>query len=314
MHILFTTYGLILVLALFSFAQWKNAESLLFTDLVSTAKLQLLQEEVSKRISENAIPLYKPPKSEESLPDQSLDEENAIRHADHPDDSEEDQKKKERLFSALNIAPLFWDENPSLHDGKGKACFELLKSLMTILYEDQEFFQHAKEMQPDIEDTFVLSLISGAKEYRKNHRQKISVPTFADFDLGEEVFKEIRRKVIGGTKSRREEATKIQGYYCLDDFITMNKNPHIVSLWIAPRPILLAIFANEEAVNEVIAFRKDLHPEILKEKRSIDGKKKENSTFQTQTTNFRNRFKEMIPTYLQGYINFDVSTTNPPTS
>jgi hypothetical protein len=94
------------------------------------------------------------------------------------------------------------------------------------------------------------------------------------------------------------------GYFALTDLVTTDKRKGdtIMSLWLAPKPLLMALFQNEDIVQEVIEYRKELHYESKKENRPAGDKEND----------FKLRFSPHIQIIDAKYVDFKVSGTPPP--
>lgn len=333
MHILLTTYGLLLIFALYCSAQWRSAIDMAFMDAVAIERFALFRQEALASVNNDSRNLYKKytdkktPKptskavssnvnSTEAASDSALltddDEEEEDAPIERPDAPEEDTPKTKvptsKCTQHLHIGDLFKGENPTITEGKGKACFTLLKNLMTVMYGEQEFYEEAKELIPDFEEQFLTNLFERTKEEQTDKQWISKVGHLGSVELDDELQSYIRYKIFTGNKSRLVKGSEDDpGYFPLVQFTSMNKNKSLMSIWLAPKTLLMALFQDPEIVKEVIAVRREMHKEVKKDHSPQAKAAKEKD--------LRLRFGVLIPDQsLVQYIDFQVSTTVPPDS
>lgn len=323
MHILLTTYGLLLIFALYCSAQWRSAVDMAFMDAVAIERFAEFREVSLAAINNDSYNLYKKhcakkgPKatsksvsskvnSEVPAADTALliddeDDEDPIESPDGPDDDKPKRANEERCTYYLHIADLFTGENPNITDGKGKAGFTILKNLLTHMYEGQTFFEEAKEAVPDFEERFLVNLFERAKDEQQTDQWIEEVADLASIELDDELQSYIRYKIFTGNKSLLvENSEDAAGYFPLIQVTSMKKRHYLMSLWLAPKALLMALFQNPDIVQEVLEARRDIYYELGKDK-SLKGAKEQE---------LRLRFGIHIHDVAQ-YINFKVSRTRP---
>ncbi len=328
MHILLTTYGLLLIFVLIAAAQWRSATDMVFLDKAATESFSNARNKILRFIDNQSFKLYEKHKninpqqqksskavsskvnSEEPAPTTALIDEENDDEEDAPieeqEEFQEETPKKQRvqkLTSYLRIGDLFTGESPNLVDGKGKAAFILLKNLISALGEGQDFFNEAKEELPELEEQFVMALFEAAKLAQQENQWMKKPKHLAKLELEDKYLVDFRCDIFNGTKSKYDEdSTELAGYYSLDEFISMSKGDTIMSLWLAPKPLLMALFQNPVTVDELLALRKEMYREV----------KKNSSLASAKETDLRLRYALEIDDDLIKYIDFKVTTSKPP--
>jgi hypothetical protein len=315
--VLLTTYGLLLVFALFSFAQWKNAEAFLFTDQLAQNRFFRFREDATLVISENALSRYRKDPARKVKPDQSDDigGEKGKETPDSLEDHEEDKTNNARRSTMLNIYPLLC-EDISLLDGKGKSCFALFKSLLQVLYEGEVFFDNLKKDIPDLEERFISTCIDIARRRKEDEKPLSSASQLLILDLsGEPQLEEARFGMMRGEKRRGKKTPPARDldHYMLQEFITINKSQqHIMSIWLAPHPLLLAAFGDEAVVEEIMRTRHEMYKELRNDRRNNQANDQKTTLSSLKQADLQNRYKDLLVSGISAeYIDFGVSLTNP---
>ncbi|MCE5294239.1 MAG: hypothetical protein LLF94_06455 [Chlamydiales bacterium] len=342
MHILLTTYGLLLIFALFCTAQWRSATDMAFMDAIALEVFTKSRNHsigVLNNLSKEQFDKHSPKKEKSgskaisnkidstttadtsALINEEDDDDGFMETAEEPSDKEEEKKPakptrkdpSQNCSRFLHIGDIFSEENGSILEGRGRDCFTLLKNLLNEMYKGQKFYQNAKDQEPEIDEKFIRNLLERAKEIeqtRKESDEKKWLHSFQDLDqvpLDDDVQNDLRYMVFNGTKSLYDDTRyDPSGYFPLYEITRINKKDKIMSLWLAPRPLLMALFQNEEIVEEVIQAR----IEILKDLRKMraqnpDGKEK------PIDSDLKKRFGAYIRDINPEYINFEISTTDP---
>lgn len=321
MPFLLTTYGLLLVFALFAIAQWKNAESFLITDLLAQARFSQYSDDAAYDISEKAKnlyrkdPAYKPKESQEKEHQEEGDEETGHSKPDSLEDTEEEKKQNGKRSTMLNISPLF-REGSTILDGPGKSCFTLFKSLIQVLYEGEAFFDSLKTDLPDLEERFILACMESAKKKREETGKPLHTSSqLLKLDLSEDVrLEEARFGMMRGKKRRKKVTLPVSqvDHYMLQEFITINSNQKIMSVWLAPHPLLMAAFGDEAVVDEIIAARAEMYQELERERRRGLEAQQKTTLFDLKRGELQRRFKDLLISGVShDHIDFDVSLTKP---
>lgn len=329
MHILLTTYGLLLIFALYCSAQWRSAIDMAYMDTVAIERFALFRQKALSKVNNQSRRLYdkykpdepakptskavtsqvnsKEPASDSALltEDEEDEEEAPIEPPDEPEDVTPKKKNSSpKCTPYLHIGDLFTGDNPSLTEDKSKAAFALLKNLMGEMYGGQDFYEEAKETSQDFEEQFLTNLFEKTKEDQINKQWVSKVGHLGAVELDDQLHSYIRYKMFTGNKSRLIEGSENDpGYFPLVEFTSMKKHKTLMSIWLAPKPLLMALFQNPEVVQELIEFRREIYSEIRKDKSA--------STKQAKEQELRLRFGPYIRDIDTQYIDFQVSSTYP---
>lgn len=330
MHILLTTYGLILIFVMFCTAQWRSATDMVFMDTVSIEALAKRRKDALNIVSNESILLYKKhaPKKDSSsskavnskvdstkaadenalLEDDDEDNESFTLQKEVLDDKKPQKKVVEECSSYLNVKDIFSGEPLDLNSGKGADIFNLLKNLINALYEGQPFFEKAKAKDPEIVEHFIKNLYDKAADSQQEKAWLKSFKGVNKLQLDDKDQNYLRYKTFIGNKSLLDEnQTDAAGYFPLTELVAIKKGDKIVSLWMAPKPLLMALFQNPEVVEEVLAARH----EIYNEQRRIKAHNK-NSQEKPINSDLKLRFGPYIRDFNHDYINFEISGSTPP--
>lgn len=317
MHILFTTYGLLLIMALFAFAQWKSVESLLSTDALIKWRFGYARERMCATLQKqskglhNAYVKQNASKDEKEVQETDEEDEEESRELLLPDSANEAESttSKGKRSHLLDASTLFRDKDVSKIDGRGKVAFQILRNLIECLYAKEPFYQKMKEKDPDFAEHFIEWLMQKSKAELEEKRPLKRAKELSVLDLDDESLKEARFKMFNGTQSINDSGTSTHGYYPLYELISVQKKQHLVSLWLAPKPLLYAVFQNEDAVNELCELRMNMYRERRKTKAKDDMKSLDDINKQKLEQFFKNYPSEFIDSQ---YFDFLTSTTRPP--
>lgn len=192
---------------------------------------------------------------------------------------------------------VFIDKSKQAHYAKAYPKIVLLsKKLMIYLYKDQPFFKEMVLEKPDILDEFLASLMVAAEALPTEQKIKKAID-MANLNLGDPllnsfsyyIFKGspfpdekenketkplespqtefIIKEANGETEDESEDPGKKddyispEGYYSLLDYITVDDAIKI-RVFLASKPLLMAIFDNLDVVNSIIAMRNDLYKKV----------------------------------------------------
>ncbi len=283
MHILLTTYGLLLIFTLYAASQWRSATDMAFMDIVSTDVFSLSRSRALDELNDHSLDIYKKISGKEKQKTRSIAKIDSTKQADtnalitddrddeepliireKPEKTEKTPKKSHpgqpNLSSFLHIGELFTSDELTIHEGKGKAIFTLMKNMMSVMYGEEKFFKEAKKADPEFEEHFILNLYERAKDSNKNLGRTKDLGTI---NLDDELQNYVRYKMFKGTKSRLTLGNEEEsGYYSFLEFTQMSKKPTILSLWLAPKPILMALFQKPEIVDELLQVRRDAYYDL----------------------------------------------------
>ncbi|MBS0654344.1 MAG: hypothetical protein JSR46_01075 [Verrucomicrobia bacterium] len=323
MHILLTTYGLLMIMALFAYAQWKNAESLVATDMVARCRFAKAREKTSALLVKQVKKLHsdyieekapKGGKEESEVEDEEEDGEGLVEIL-LPDgvenENDKTDKKKGKRSHLLDVSILFRDKNASIVDGKGKVAYMILKNLIESLYAKQPFYEEVKQKDPDFAEHFIDWLMLKARAELEEKRPLKKAKDLSMIDLEDPSLKEARYKIFNGNQSINDPGVNAGGYYPLYELISLQKKSHLVSFWLAPKPLLYAVFQNPDVVTEMCELRDGMYKEKKSMARSEKNEMKSADDIQKQKLEqcFKSHPTEFIDSQ---YFDFGTSGTKPP--
>lgn len=188
----------------------------------------------------------------------------------------------------------------------------LFYRLLTILYGNQPLFHPEKnnvEKLHELFDELFEQILALEGKFSVKTPELLGNIEFTGLDKHKKEF--IRFLLLKGGKGEvfsRRSCTLAP----LGKFIEIRKRKQCMSVYLAPKPILLALFQNEETVHKVLETRREIRRLIVKateEKKTggigIDGIREEAETMLRQ-------FESCIPTDIDpNQIDFAISTTEP---
>ena len=310
MPILLTTFGLLLVLTISAVSQLtssKNTALLTIASIQATEELQALFELRLERRAKMQAARLKPKEKKEDAAFSKEVEDIAIIEATTSDqeralDEKPSKGPKSHRTSFLHVGALFVDDDPNIIDGAGKAAFVLLQNYMRELYKDQSFYKEALERYPDLEEIIIKKWIEETKELRSTLKEDGRLDKAKELDtlsLSDDRLMYIRYKMFTGANPRKKTKTDM-GYYALSECISVKKSPHLLSLWLAPRALLSALFQNDEVVQELLSWRKETYKEIAS--------RKSQDLLQIKSAECKSKFAASIPASIsKELIDFQVS-------
>ncbi|MBS0638156.1 MAG: hypothetical protein JSS12_11660, partial [Verrucomicrobia bacterium] len=322
MNILLTTYGLILIFVLFCGAQWRSATDMIFMDIVSTDTFAICRDQALDILNNRSQEQYEklspkaPPTKSKAIAnkvDSSKQAETTAlldteeepspiqidRRDDEPDEKKPKQQQKQKCTSLLHIGALIKQDDININEGKGRAIFQLLHNLITEMYKNERFFINALEKDGDFVNQFLINMIDRAKETHQGRKLK-TAKDLTTVNLEDKLQSYVRYKMFRGTKSRlsKKQTQDDPGYYPLAEFTSLNlrSGNTIMSVWLADRPLLMALFQDDKIVDEVIECRREIFNDMRKRKAAGMNVSNENSK------ELELRFGGLIPDNLRQYI------------
>jgi hypothetical protein len=192
---------------------------------------------------------------------------------DQPKKANESSKTKtsspKESFSSMIPFDLFIkqdERNKEKNSVKFKELKELLVKLMNNIYGPYPTFKELLKKRPDLFEQLLdkISEISSREIYKGMLKQKEKI---ASIDLEDSELQEVLYKMLNGAPPimSEEEAKFIShiGYPSLANFIAINKKK--LSVYLASKEILMALYDDEKFVNEIIETREDLYRKKDKE-------------------------------------------------
>lgn len=289
MHLLMTTFAFLMIFAIFSYAQFQKLSETTFTERLYTARFKQENDALSDSFSKRAIELLSPHSSTER---------------------DDDSNTNGKCTRYLHIDSLIQRDEVALETEESKAAKSLLKQLIVTLYGTKTFFLEAGMDTTKI-DALVELMFRNAKELaNKNYLKDIKV--LANVGLNNEIYQEVLYKMLKGTAVDQQNDDplfkKANNYKSLCQFVRFQrriKNPAIMSVYLAPNELLVALFQDPDVVANILARRKEFFKKL-----QADTEKKIHE--EQLATDFANEFQSQIPVGIdKNLIDFKVSRTDP---
>ena len=193
--------------------------------------------------------------------------------------------KKPRLTSKLHISPKIITELRNMSD------VDQLTSPEARL-----FFQLMERLYPGIGSLLQLSdhetlslVVRGLAEALLRYEGKFSTAhasILANFEMPNPLIQEALWNILHGRTKESQE------WPSLLSFISFKKEKHLISLWLAPRKVLEAIFENDGVVEEIIEKKYSLQKNIRKQN------SKENDQMASLEMEWRALCEKNLPSWL----------------
>lgn len=313
MPILLTTFGLLLLLTISAVSQLassKNTSLLTIASAQASDDLQaLFEQRIEQRAKMQRARLRPKEKKADAAFSQETEDAETFEATTsdherplHEKPSNESQGSNGRRTSFLHVGALFVEDDPNIVDGAGKAALILLQNYMRELYKDQPFYKEAKERYPDLEEIIIKKWIEETGELRTTQKEKgrlDKAKELSTLNLGDNQLMYVRYKMFTGANPRKKTKTDM-GYYALSECISVKKSKQLLSLWLAPRALLSALFQNDEVVQELLSWRKETYAEIAS--------RKSQELLETKSGECKSKFAASIPASIpKELIDFQVS-------
>lgn len=221
---------------------------------------------------------------------------------------EEDNEKEEKATGSAKLSfKIFVDKKEREASQQRYLQFSMIaKNLLNALYGHTKFLKDSLAKDEGVIDRLLVAI--GDESAKLTAKEKIS----SLCDLSRIKFQDEDLQFIfynmleGGVEIPKEErgTLKLQkSYPKLGNYLTM-QNKTQIRVYLASRPLLLALFGEEEIVDEIIQKRKELFAEVDKQ---IDAMPVAEAKAQ-----FQNQFEgRRIHGLISEMLDFTVSKTNP---
>ena len=205
-----------------------------------------------------------------------------------------------------------------------EASMKLLIRLIATLYEEKTFFQDVGMKEQDIEALMKL-FFDKAKILAGNTPIKNKLD-LANVIVENSMYEEVIYKILKGNNPIKKKwgDTKLESpenYDSLLEYVNLQKRETLMSVYLAPRPLLLALFQDPAVVEEIIKEREVIYGKLNSKK----GDAKLNSVSTQDTTTpaapapaelyseeFQRMFAQKLPHDMDPtLIDFAVSKTKP---
>lgn len=267
------------------------------------------REKVEEAYSKRSSPINTSPKDDSSKESKNKEIDPAEERRELVRDKIKETRGPKHTSRFLHLSILM-GSNASTDDTMAKGALFLLKRLCHVLFQTQDFYD-AMSTQGGFEgidvDSFFKSTFETAKKGLDNTKSSANRvrPIKTAKDLANIVFQSpveqyLLYKVLRGGGAAEVEAAG--SYKSLLQYITLDKKPYLLNLYLAPRELLMALFNDEQVVSKVCEYRMELYHKL----------KKETGVKNDLQQQFQNEFTTFIPTEVpQAAINFHISLTKP---
>lgn len=240
------------------------------------------------------------------------------------------QKGKKQALSRLSFAVFVDSKKQGAYTQEYPQLVALAKKLMAVLYKDQRFYKEMEQIRPDFTSQLLASLMIADNLPKEQKLTRAS--DLANLNLQDPELNSVFYSMLQGTLAPREkgdqqlvsqpcqlppdqageeedEATEPgkeeevkspQGYYSLLDFITL-QDAAKVRVYLASRPLLLAIFDDPVVVQTLAETRCHLYSMVVKGAMTAD----------QATENLRTQFLSQSKGFDETILDFSVTKTNP---
>lgn len=201
--------------------------------------------------------------------------------------------------------------------------YMILKKLIYYLYANKPFFQEMERSRPG----FVDELIQKMREIGSEHRVRYA-KDLANFNFNDEQLNYVTYKMFKGVpvpanfylppgppeeipilendteSTLTNDANEYHsgpGYASILDFLMLQKKNTKIKVFLAGRPLLMAIFDDPNTVNEIISMRRNIRKELRAGRDATQSAEAFKNTF----------IGRRNPAISENMLDFNVSTTQP---
>ncbi len=225
----------------------------------------------------------------------------------------EDEEKEDgeaKGSAKINFRFLIDPEMVSKHPKETEQMELLLKNLIAQLYGDQPFFKDLVEKRPTIVADMLHALRTFSEELgdkKINTIEKLTQVGLKDETLENLWHQLLRNNPVSNATKERLFNLSNDPELCYQTNLTKylsNSNVQQIRLYLAPRPLLLALLEDPALVDDLLKKRKELYKAV---------KKKNNPMTPDAATNELKTFASKFPTLApyEAILNYKVTKTNP---
>lgn len=251
---------------------------------------------------------------------------------------ESDKTDKNTSIGRLSFHLLLRKTDREQYSNEYQQIRQLAKRLMNVLYGKHPIFIEIAAKRPNYMDEILDEIQSASEKFTEKEQIKetlaLSNLEFIDRDLHHTFFLMMR-----GTPEQREkkepidkemelepidtddeedhaseskESTSKGGYISLTDMISV-KNVFKIRVFLASKPLLLAIYGDSSAVENVVEKRAEIYRQLRRSGADGNASSKELQTLQTSLTKeFENECSRLgLSEEFRPILDFTVSKTNP---
>jgi len=229
----------------------------------------------------------------------------------HVTQKEKTDSKKEQAIAAcsrISFFPLFGEKVPQKDQPIFLKTFRVMKSLINFLYGEKAFFQELYKKRSNFVEELLVQMMKAYEALPKDKKIK-DVKGLANLDLKDKELQDAFYRMLKGDQDTLEQKTEAndgepfnvkEGYLSLRDFTTMKKKDKI-RVYLASPIVLMALFADESAVQAIKDRRLQLYKDV----------KGEVLTPQEAQVELRNFVFGVASNVDEALLNFEVSKTDP---
>lgn len=239
------------------------------------------------------------------------------------------QKGKKQALSRLSFVVFVDSKKQGAYPEEYPQLVALAKKLMAVLYKDQRFYKEMEQKRPDFTSQLLASLMiaeSLPKEQKMTRASDLANLNLQDYELNHVFYNMLQGTLAPREKGDQplalqpclfpeqpgeeeeestepgseEEIKSPEGYYSLLDFITL-QDAAKVRVYLASRPLLLAIFDDPAIVQTLVETRCHLYNMVVKGAMTAD----------QATENLKTQFLSQSKGFDKTILDFSVTKTNP---
>ncbi|NGX42100.1 MAG: hypothetical protein K940chlam7_00377 [Chlamydiae bacterium] len=220
-----------------------------------------------------------------------------------------EEQEKNLASSKLSFNLFVNKEERAANTSELETHINVAKNLMSFLYGDQPFYQEIEEQRPDFLNEIINALIRETENFTPKKKLK-KTKEIATIDFGDAELNNVFTKMLKGSKPEDEKDERLptkrfkpsMGYYSLQDFITVQSNKLTVRVFLAPPQLLMAVYGNEDIVQQILETRCQLYLNV----------KNKALTPEQASQEFQSLFlNQRLPNVSESMLNFGVSLTYP---
>ena len=269
------SFGFAIILAILGWLQFRSTLDQVIVLHAAFATCEERAQEQAYFIEHDALRAYSAHCPEEEAP---------------PAEDDEESKRPPRLSRLVHIGSLFSNASNAQKETQEK----IFKNLLRILYGDRPLPGGG-----DIEHLFELVRARALEWEQKFPIKKARYLANIELEKEDSPFQQALFRVLkGGGLTPTDYVDSLLVY------ISTTNRSQCANVYLAPRPVLLALFEQDEIVDDIMEYRNELYRTIRKDKAADRN---------TMEAEFRQRFASNLPHEINPeFIDFHVSSTRPP--
>lgn len=208
---------------------------------------------------------------------------------------------------------LAWLLNKDLREKKADAFQNMSTIIQTMIVEawgNQPFYKKLDQERPGFVKLMLQDMVESVEKYKAtDKRKKVSTLddllfiSWSDLSLKEAYGRMLQESLIydrsqDKTKPAEGRGVSPKGFQSLRDYFEFKENDKI-RLWLASRPVLMALFSDEQIVNNIIDTRTEYYREI----------RNNNTPTAELSKKFQENFSPQTP--YNELIDYKITKTNP---